>query len=556
MKKYFLYILVIFIFLNAAKISVIENFIINDSFNFPADKLIWYRLASYLILNTFIFIGFLKFKKQYLMMLFFILQTTYIFIHFSYFLYFKDILHMQQILTQYKEGIEIFKHFAVPGDKRYFIILLDLPLFLFVMLNFSAYRDFFVTNSKRFRMRRMLSIVCFIFLLPYFGKPNVLAVYKEAASYKDEKQILKTCGLFACNLREMMFLNYQDRVISNLEYGKAVVFKNEKNADLKNIICVQVEALDAGVVNAMYKGQYVAPFLHSLSSECVYYPYMLSYCNAGATSDIEFSVINNQLPPEKFPYYSLTKYNYQNSIVKKLNMKGYTAFAFHNNDGSFFNRTDSFQKMGFTRFYDVFSMGLKEYGWGAKDEDVFNYVKGKLSEPKKPLFYYIITMSSHEPYGSVRKYYKNNLYDDIGNKVLKDYFNSISYVDMALKDLVLFIKNNVDDAYIFIFGDHHCNVRNSPLFKRAVINYDCNKRAVPLFIVTPYDKKYSEATRVASMLDLGYTMLCASGADFEIKTIGINLLDVPISEKQIILKDGQAENRIKLFILFNKVINE
>ena len=98
-------------------------------------------------------------------------------------------------------------------------------------------------------------------------------------------------------------------------------------------------------------------------------------------------------------------------------------------------------------------MHLKEIGWCAPDHEMLNFVKEKLKLQKTPFFYYIITMSSHEPFQLVQQYYHNELYDDIKNREIKGYLNSFSYVDYILNDFVTFVRNNFRNTYIFIYGD-------------------------------------------------------------------------------------------------------
>jgi len=254
----------------------------------------------------------------------------------------------------------------------------------------------------------------------------------------------------------------------------------------------------------------------------------------------------------EIPFFRFNRYTYPNSIVKRLADSRFDAIAFHNNYGVFFNRIDTFTKMGFKNFYDVRKMGLKEYGWGAKDDDMFVFIKDKLKEQKQPFMYYIITMSSHEPFKNVGQYYSNDHYNDIKEEMDRNYFNSLSYVDNALKELIPFIKINFPNSYIFIFGDHGFCFK-AHLFKPAAIS---NMKVTPLLIVTPNNKNIIEKARVASMLDLGVSILNASGIDFEVMTNGTNLLDIPIKVDSIITSNIYGlRQRKKLFNEFYMLEN-
>ena len=341
-------------------------------------------------------------------------------------------------------------------------------------------------------------------------------------------------------------------MIKNLSYGKEIVFKNSETGRFNNIVCIQVESLDANIVDYQFKGKYIAPFLHELTFDSIYYPYLLTYPSVGATSDTEFTIINGLIPFRMLPYYSFTRYDYPNSLIKELSVSGFQTMAFHNNGGDYFNRNRTFAKMGFDKFYDFKKMELIEYGWGGKDGDLFNFVQNKLKQQKRPFMYYIITMSSHEPYQNVRLYYSNNHYDCIKRGLIRDYFNSMSYVDSALRDIVLFIKDNVPDTYIFIFGDHFFHSHDNILFKPSGLKYAGEYlMAVPLFIITPDGQRHRENNKIASMLDMELSILYASGISFDIKSKGIDLTDFSIREDRVILPFYTVGSRETLFKKFD-----
>ena len=104
-----------------------------------------------------------------------------------------------------------------------------------------------------------------------------------------------------------------------------------------NYVIIQVESMDANIVNQKYKGVYVTPFLRSLTASAVYYPFAMSYHEGGGTSDSEFSIINSVEPLESYPALKLSSYDFPNSMVSKLDAQGYSTFAFHGNIGSFYN---------------------------------------------------------------------------------------------------------------------------------------------------------------------------------------------------------------------------
>jgi Phosphoglycerol transferase and related proteins, alkaline phosphatase superfamily len=280
----------------------------------------------------------------------------------------------------------------------------------------------------------------------------------------------------------------------------------------------------------------------------VYYPYTLSYHKAGSTSDCEFSTINGVEPFDDYPSIKIRNYDYPNSLLKPLTSAGYSAVAFHGNKGTYFNRNIAFKKMGFSAFYDLAAMGLTERVWGASDGDVFNYVKGALAAQngKAPFFYYIITMSSHEPFNFVKSYYRTAHYDAIIDESSRNYYTAMSYVDGQIKDFVEYVRTTQKNTYIIIYGDHTPIIKKS-FYKRA--SFMSNAKLfefVPLYILTPGKTIYHENKRIASFLDIAPTLLTASKIAFSIKSNGDDLL-AALHGQDKIMYSGTLYSRADLF---------
>jgi lipoteichoic acid synthase len=532
-SRYFLLLpltVVIFIFLSALKIVCIEHFILNSTFNIfmPGHRIfLAKKLILYLLFGELCFFALTFPKRPIFLLSLYVFQTIYLFTHFAYFLYFGRLFHSFLFATNILESTHLVKYSLIPCDLKYLIIFIDLPFFAFVIFKYKALKDFMKRSHKILKWVKVIScsvlVVGILFSYKHWGIRQLLR-----NQYEPESAVIKNIGLLGSDLIDLIFYRSEKTLIDGFDYGRRLVYKKESVRKIKNIICIQVESLDADIINYKYKEKYVAPFMYQLSKECIYYPYVFFYYFAGCTSDTEFEVINGTRPLSNFPPFKLRNYAYPNSIAKRFSKAGFCSLAFHNNHSSFFNRKTAYIKMGFQDFYDITKMDLIEKGWGAEDRDMLDYVKNMLKHQTQPFFYYIITMSSHEPFKNVSLYYNDHIYDAIDDEVTKGYFNSISYVDGALQDFISFVKETKKDTYIFIFGDHSIGVPPASQ----------NRSYVPLFIITPDDLRYVAEDRIASVLDLGRTVLYAAGIDFEIMTSGFNLLDVPISR--------QLKNRFNL----------
>jgi phosphoglycerol transferase MdoB-like AlkP superfamily enzyme len=266
----------------------------------------------------------------------------------------------------------------------------------------------------------------------------------------------------------------------------------------------------------------------------MYFPFTLSYHLAGATSDCEFSVINSVEPFDNYPSIKIRNYSYPNSVLKRLSACGYATEAFHGNRGTYFNRTVAFKKMGFDKFYDMAGMGVPEAGWGATDESVFDFVTAHLAARKKPVFYYIITMCTHEPFIFVKQYYTDNKFNDIKDGARRNYLNSMSYLDKKLKKFITSLRAASPGAVIIMYGDHTPTLPKCDYSKAAVRKENRLFEYVPLFILLPEKKVYTEHTLAASFLDIAPTILAAGRCNGQILSHGQNLLSAPpLQEKGI-----------------------
>ena len=456
-----------------------------------------------------------------------------------YFAYFMNYLHLANVFMLITEGTKAIVNLYFFLDVRFLLVLIDLPFFIMALK--KDIKSKYTIRITGFLATFFLSIICFCLLIPCLKNAT-----SPLCHVPSESNIVKNYGTLVNDIFSFYLNHGSENIIKNLKYGKKV----EKNASKKhkpNVIVLQLESIDASVVNATYKGKYIAPYLHSLSEEYVYYPYTMSYHLGGGTSDSEFSILNSIEPLQSYPAMKLPTYDYPNSFIKQLNNNDYTCLAFHGNVASYFNRDNAFSAMGFSKFYDISGMHLSNKGWGASDGDVFDFAKKELLEISKPFFSYIITMTSHASFTNASHYYNNADYNDISDVVVHNYFNSVSYVDMEIENFVTYIKENIPDTYVFIWGDHTPQI-NKPLYSQAALSFDSRYfEFVPLIILTPNDMTYKEDSKVACFLDIAPTILNACGVKYSIYSDGDDLLDFNRDNSSLIpFKDGLF-SREKLF---------
>jgi phosphoglycerol transferase MdoB-like AlkP superfamily enzyme len=180
--------------------------------------------------------------------------------------------------------------------------------------------------------------------------------------------------------------------------------------------------------------------------------------------------------------------------------------------------------MGFGTFYDMFGMGLEEKAWGAADGEVFDFVRDKLKDQKRPFCYYIISMSSHEPFTLMESYFTTTAYDDVKDELLKRFLTAMTYTDGELGRFVNYLRKNLTNTYIIIYGDHTPAIPKN-VYNKASFTDDARLfEFVPCYVITPEGIVARETVQAASFLDIAPTVLHAAKVGCTYKSNGIDLL--------------------------------
>ncbi len=546
---------VLFIVVNALKTSLFNYFLIPQMTKDIFIYKFWYTLLLCLIIYTISF----SFKSRYVFLAVYVIQGIYSFVNISYYLYYHSYLHFLQWISLFKEALISASHFANPSSIQLLSVFIDVPIAIYIL--FRCYKPD-VQKMKQPALKYGVIILSLIVLLiveihNYTSHRSVIQYLDDR--YTGETAIVERYGTFVNGAINIYKNSSESKLIAQISYGNKQTGKskisssdsnknqNGINTKQPNYILIQVESMDSNIVKQQYKGEYVMPYLSSLRENCVYYPYMLSYHKGGGTSDTEFSVINSVESLDSFPAIKLTSYNYPNSFVSKLSKESYSTMAFHGNVGTFYNRDIALSKMGFNKFYDISTMNYEDEGWGAPDDKVFSFAFDKMTKSKEPFLSYIITMTSHGPFESARNYYNNTHYDDIEDEIVRNYYNSLNYVDNSIRDFVTQIQTKHSNTYIFIYGDHTPNINTKEYFQASFIEEDKYLEFVPLFIITPDNKKYVGTTEVASFLDISPTLLKTSTIPYTLYSNGTDLLSTEAKTTAAIPLKGASFDRKWLY---------
>jgi lipoteichoic acid synthase len=225
----------------------------------------------------------------------------------------------------------------------------------------------------------------------------------------------------------------------------------------KNLLLLQIESLENWVLNKKINGKEVTPNLNRLLGNSVYVPNFYPQTKGGRSSDAEFVINTSLLPVAEGSTFFRYPTNDYTTLPGLLKDEGYSTLAFHGDEGTYWNRRESYPHLDFDEYIAVeeFEEG-EEIGMGLSDEEFFHQSVDILSKQKQPFYGLMITLTSHTPFVIPEQFRGLKFENQYNNTSAAHYLQSIHYTDMAIGKLLedLEEKNMLDNTMIAIYGDH------------------------------------------------------------------------------------------------------
>ncbi len=272
-------------------------------------------------------------------------------------------------------------------------------------------------------------------------------------------------------------------------------YVKETTVDLegKNLIIIQMEAINNFVIDLKIDNELVAPYLTKLSKENYYNSRFYSGAGMGNTSDCEFSSLVGLYPNgNDLSIYAIEGDNYP-SIAKEFNKKGYDTFSIHGNEGAFYNRINQHVNLfGFNKHIDKELLlnrnkDLELIKNWISDDALLDEAINIYLEKEKPFFSYNILVSSHSPFRVEGIERMNN---EGLTSLANDYLSYVRYVDQCIENFIERLKNErlYDDSIIMIYGDHTSSLLRNDLKSiqnkyLSDIEYKLTMQNVPFILI-------------------------------------------------------------------------
>ena len=300
----------------------------------------------------------------------------------------------------------------------------------------------------------------------------------------------------------------------------------------KDVLTIQVESLEAWVIDYRVAGIEVTPHLNQLAHSGLLWTRFYSQASSGRTSDAEFIALNSLLPYPSAPTVFRFAHNDLVSVPRVLREQGYSTICISQDLPETWNFAAAQKTYGFEHVVGNrdFANSSDEYA-AIDDLELCARASDIITQLKPPFFTYLITGTSHSPYIFPKRLQSIPL-DKTITASARNYINTIHYADRAIGELVAVLKRHslFDHTILIIFGDHtslepkdRASLGLNPI--GAENDLWSQTRQVPLIMVGGGLPTRREETP-AGQIDLAPTLLHLLGVDpSKMVLLGENLFD-------------------------------
>ena len=323
-----------------------------------------------------------------------------------------------------------------------------------------------------------------------------------------------------------------------------------------NLVVIQVESLQAPMVNFHINGEAVMPNLARLEAEGLSFSQVFDQTDEGRTSDAEWLGLTSLLPEQHGAAAFVDAADHLVGMPQVLASAGYRTLSAVAFSPAFWNRRVMHPRYGFqsSAFAADFAPG-ERIGWGLNDRDFLLQMVPKLSGASAPFAAWLITLSLHYPFEAFPDRHKKLDLGEWRDTPFGNYIHGMHYFDQALGEFLAALKGTGELArtLVVVTGDHSAGFPWTPELAHAfgfgnnLLNWTLADR-VPLVIHVPG----GSAQRIdvpVGQVDLAPTVLNLLGIDAaSLPYVGRNMLGSP-GDEPVVRRDGSWVDARHLFLL-------
>ena len=263
----------------------------------------------------------------------------------------------------------------------------------------------------------------------------------------------------------------------------------------KNIIVIHAESIQQFTMDTKINGEELTPNINKLAREGIYFSNFYAQESVGTSSDSEFTFSTSLMPASS----GTVAINYCDrtyvSIQKLLKEQGYYTFSMHGNNGSYWNRLNLHESLGYDKFYnyttdydidETIGLGLSDKSFFRQSTDIIE----QISKEHDKFYGTMIMLTNHTPFSDIENYsdfevdFKYQKYNEktkkyeeasapfLENRKLGNYLKSVHYADEAIGELIDELDSSglLENTVIVLYGDHDAKIKESEY--EYYLNYD------------------------------------------------------------------------------------
>jgi len=409
----------------------------------------------------------------------YIAYVTYILFMFAFFLtdstlyfYKQDVTSFAMLLESLQDTMEIGLKYNPLASYGIFIWILILGFLIFSLIVLNK----IVKLNQQSRTKQYAKHALFLFITvlglffsPYIINANDVLTFQTPA---DKNLFVQKFGSITYHTKDIVtYANnsikpifFTDKYIDQINEGLDLSIAEQSSLygslEGQNIILIQCETCEEYAYSPAYTPNY-----YRLYNEGIHYDNFYSAAKNNYTYDAELKALTSMMYFQTDNFmFSFGDNSFHNALPHILTENGYTANAFHNYDGSFFNRNIIYPNLGFQDFYAIDSMQVDESAYMPLDSMMFDQLKDLIVPVQdNPFFTFVITVTPHGPHNKYREelkeYYdilaQDPAYDNAPIELLTITAAQMDFdkgLGIMLDDLET--KNLLDDTMILMYSDH------------------------------------------------------------------------------------------------------
>lgn len=478
--------------------------------NYFAVKPILADLALILLFGSFVYLFKPRNRFKYLMILSVIFTAVCVInsLYYTYYMSFASFSLIAVSLTVVDVGDAVVKNVLQFKD----FLFLWQPIVLIIVHNKLKKKDHYNMVAKKENKKKRFTgtLIAGMTVYALFFLTVTSVEYSRLSKQWNREFLVTKFGVYTYQLNDL-FKSLDAKFNTLFGYDNAAKdfreFYNDKEQSKeneytgifegKNVIAIHAESMQNVALNTSFNGEEVTPTLNKLKSEGIYFSNYYAQASSGTSSDTEFTFATSLLPVTNGAVaISYWDREYE-TLYKLLKEQGYRTISMHANTGSFWNRINFHNSLGYDKFYSKKDYEIDdEIGLGLSDKSFFRQSAEKLKKEydENGKFYAtLIMLSNHTPFDDLDKYGEFDVdikeevksvnengeevteiksYPYMEDTKLGNYFKSVHYADSALDELITELDNNglLDNTILVIYGDHDAKLPKSDYVR--LYNYD------------------------------------------------------------------------------------